>query len=267
MQGIKVTKGGLKRKTPFFGVLGVIFLWWLVSRSGVISPYLLPSPIKVADTWIRLCLNGELFQHIVSSLFRVFVGFLLAFFAALLLGITNGICETISYYTRPLVDFLRNIPPLSLTPLFILWFGIGEKSKIALIFLAGFFPMFLNIEKGFSCCDRQLLEVGGMFGFTKWKCFQKIMLPYAVPDILTGMQVGLGYSFRAIVGAEMLAADSGLGYMIADAQYMARTDKVIAGIITIGITGYICNKAFVILVDRYIGGKWTDGGFGNQKAL
>lgn len=231
----------------------LLILWWAAARSGYWSAYLLPPPEKVLRALGELAGSGMLLKSMQMSILRVAAGFSLAVAAAMLLGIWYGLNGTVRAVTRPLIDFARNVPPLSLIPLLILWFGIGEPSKVALIFLAAFFPVFLNVEKGFSCCDPQLQEVGTVFGLTKGQIFRRILLPNAVPDILVGMQVGLGYSWRALVGAEMIAAESGLGYLILDAQYMARTDKVIAGILVIGLTGCCCNWLFERLISRCLG--------------
>ena len=229
-------------------IAGVLFLlWWTVCKMGIWSSYLLPSPKRVWNALVGMAVSGELAEGMLVSISRVACGFSLAFLAAFILGVLSGAVPRLAAWLHPVIDFLRNIPPLSLVPLLILWFGIGEPSKVALIFLAAFFPMFLNIEKGISGCNRQLLEVGRVFGFSQRQIFLRILLPGAIPDILIGMQIGLGYSWRAIVGAEMIAAASGLGYLILDAQYLARTDKVIAGILVIGATGYLCNLLFLRL--------------------
>ena len=160
---------------------------------------------------------------------------------------------------------MRNVPPISLIALLILWFGIGETSKIIIIVLASFFPMYFNIRKGFVSCDKKLLEVGEVFGFGPWQQFFRIVLPSAVPDILVGMRVGLGYSWRAIIGAEMIAAGSGLGYLILDSQQMSRSDKVIAGILVIGIVGILCDKLFQLLIRRAVRRELTGAGLPQGK--
>ena len=132
----------------------------------------------------------------------------------------------------------------------ILWFGIGEKSKIIIIILASFFPIFINIRQAIGSTDKKLIEVGKSLCFSKLKIFFYIMLPNALPSILSGMKIGLGYSFRAIIGAEMIAASSGLGYMILDSQQLSRSDKVIAGIIAIGILGYSFDMIFSYFIKK-----------------
>ncbi len=231
----------IKRLLPIAFILAG---WYLCSYFEVWSSYILPSPMQVWDTFIAMVQNGELFTHIFASLNRVLAGFSIAFIFAFILGVIAGLKPSLSPYYSHIVEFLRNVPPLSLIPLLILWVGIGEESKIIIIILASFFPMFLNIKKGFGSFDPKLLEVGKVLGLSPGQRFLKIILPSAIPDILLGMKVGLGYSWRAIIGAEMIAAASGLGYFILDAQTMSRSDKVIVGILVIGLLGVLCDKAF-----------------------
>ena len=144
-------------------------------------------------------------------------------------------------------------------PLLILWCGIGETTKTAIIVLASFFPMYLNVVKGFTGCDRKLLEVGDMFDYSKKEKFFKIILPYASADILVGMRIGLGYSWGGIIGAEMVAASTGLGHMILFAQQMSRTDKVIVGILVIGIVGYATDRLFGLAIGKLLKGNYENG--------
>lgn len=239
--------------------LALLFLLWqTASGMGIWSQYVLPSPERVFGAFVTMIQNGSLFGHVTVSLLRVFTGFFIAFVLALLLGVLAGVYPATTPYYNHLVEFMRNVPPLSLIALLILWFGIGETSKTIIIVLASFFPMFLNIKKGLVACDVKLLEVGFSLGFSKMKAFFKIMLPNALPDILVGMRVGLGYSWRAIIGAEMIAASSGLGYMILDAQQMSRSDKVIVGIFVIGIVGYLCDRLLSLAIRSILHGGVDD---------
>ena len=158
-----------------------------------------------------------------------------------------------------LLQFFRNVPPISMIPLLILWCGIGETTKTVIIVLASFFPMYLNIVKGFTGCDRKLLEVGEMFGYSRARQFFSITLPYASADILVGMRIGLGYSWRAIIAAEMVAASTGLGHLILFAQQMSRTDRVIVGILVIGLVGYGTDRLFGWLIHKLLKGSWENG--------
>ena len=186
-------------------------------------------------------------------------GIAIAFLFAFVLGMFRALFPGGSVYYEYIVQFFRNVPPLSMIPLLILWCGIGETTKTVIIVLASFFPMYLNIVKGFTGCDSKLLEVGDMFGYSKRRKFFRIILPYAMADILVGMRIGLGYSWRAIIGAEMVAASTGLGHMILFAQQMSRTDKVIVGILAIGAVGYVTDRLFGWMIGFVLKGSGENG--------
>lgn len=241
------------------GIVLLLAVWQLAASSGIWSAYVLPPPAKVAKALGTMIQSGVLLCHILVSSRRVLVGFSIAFALAMAGGTMASQLRTAEEYYGGFLEFLRNVPPISLIALLILWFGIGETSKIIIIVLASFFPMYLNIRKGFVSGSRKLLEVGQVFGLTAWQRFCRIVLPSAVPDILVGMRIGLGYSWRAIIGAEMIAAASGLGYLILDAQQMSRSDKVMAGILTIGAVGVLCDKLFQVVIARINARGRTEG--------
>ena len=232
------------RYAPFIGILLLLGIWFFVCRFELFRPYVLPGPEKVFDTFLKMLQSGELLADVAVSFVRVIKGFFIAFLLAFSLGMVRVLMPKAERYYDFVLEFFRNVPPLSLIPLLILWCGIGETTKTIIIVLASFFPMYLNIVKGFTECDKSLLEVGDVFGYTPLEKFTKIMLPYALTDILVGMRIGLGFSWRAIIGAEMVAASTGLGHMILFAQQMSRTDKVIVGIIVIGVVGIFTDKLF-----------------------
>lgn len=244
-------KRGLDAMKSLLVLLALAALWALVSRAGLFSAYVLPGPERVWRAFLSMCASGELARHLLSSLTRVLIGFSLSFVLAFALGIGAGLFPRANPYYRFLLEFLRHVPPMSLIPLLILWFGIGETSKTIVIVLTAFFPIFLNTNSGLSQCDPKLIEVGEVLGLSRAERFFKIRLPAAMPSVLVGMRIGLGYSWRAIVGAEMIAAASGLGYMILDAQALSRSDKVIVGILLIGLVGYATDALFGLLI-RYL---------------
>lgn len=239
------------------GILILLAAWQAASKSGVWSAYVLPSPLAVTNALWDMMRSGVLWQHIFMSSLRVLEGFSIAFILAFLGGILALELPLAEEYCGGLLEFLRNVPPISLIALLILWFGIGETSKIIIIVLASFFPMYLNIRKGFVQSDRRLLEVGYVFGLNHRQRFLRILLPLAVPDMLVGMKIGLGYAFRAIIGAEMIAASKGLGYLILDAQQMSRSDKVIAGILVTGAVGILCDRIFGLFIRRTLSPELT----------
>lgn len=235
-------------------ILALLLVWSIFTNMNLVSSYILPSPRKVFESLYKMILSGEIFEDIYISYIRVFKGFSLATISAFVLAMIRIIFPKWNDYYETIVQFLKNVPPLSLISLLILWFGIGETTKIAIIVLTAFFPIYLNTVKGFVTCDKKLIEVGQVYGYSKVNSFFKIMLPYAMSDILVGMRIGLGYSWRAIIGAEMIAASSGLGHMILFAQQMSRTDKVIVGILVIGVVGYITDRLFGFIIYKALKG-------------
>ncbi len=227
--------------------IAIFLLWWAVSRSGIWSEYVLPGPGKVFSALIKMSANGELWRHLAVSLRRVVIGFAISCGLTFVLTFIAALWPKVVPYYTYLLGAIRHIPPISLIPLFILWFGIGELPKIIVIVLASVFPVLLNTENGIFGDSGKLTEVGRTIGFTKRQIFFRIMLPNAMPEILVGVRLGLGYAWRAIVGAEMIAAASGLGYLILDAQTLSRTDKVIAGVLVIGLCGLITDRLCLAL--------------------
>ena len=244
---------------PVIGMGAVRPHTYLVCRWGMVSAYVLPPPYKVLQSFFRMLVSGEIWKDIYISFIRVMKGFSIAFGLAFCLGMLRALLPASGRYYEYVVQFFRNVPPLSMIPLLILWCGIGEITKTVIIVLASFFPMYLNIVKGFTGCDKKLLEVGDMFGYSKGRKFLRIVLPYASADILVGMRIGLGYSWRAIIGAEMVAASTGLGHMILFAQQMSRTDKVIVGILVIGAVGYATDRIFGLAISKLLKGSCDNG--------
>ena len=235
---------------PFY-IFGVILaLWWIAASLEIWNTYLLPPPWKVANTFVTMLRRGEITGSIIVSGKRVLTGAAISFALAFSGGVCSAYLPSKSEYWRHLSNFMRNVPPISLISLLILWFGIGETSKLIVIVLASVFPMYLNISKGFRECDKKLMEVGQTMGFSKITIFYKICLPYAREDILVGLRTGLGYCWRALIGAEMFAAASGLGYTIVYAQQMSRSDKVLIGIFLIGLIGCVSDALFSLLIRR-----------------
>lgn len=249
----------LNKVAPFIGILVVLAAWCVACHFEIFSTYVLPTPQKVLDSFWKMLVSGEIFEDIVISFGRVLRGFCIAFLLAFVLGMFRVLVPASEKYYEHIVQFFRNVPPLSMTPLLILWCGIGETTKTVIIVLASFFPMYLNIVKGFTGCDTKLLEVGDAFGYSKMEKFTGIVLPYASADILVGMRIGMGYSWRAIIGAEMIAASTGLGHMILFAQQMSRTDKVIVGIFVIGVVGLATDKLFGMLIKWLFKGNGENG--------
>lgn len=251
MRGWKSLKG-------YFIFIIILIMWQISCSLGVWSSFILPPPEKVFKTFLNLVKDGSIFLHIGISLRRVFIGFGISAIIAIPLGILFGIYGRAYEYWKGLFNFLRNVPPLAMIPMLILWFGIGEKTKIIIIILASFFPIFTSTLKGIRSCDSKLIEVGRSFEMNRLQIIYRIIIPNALLDIAVGLKLALGYSFRGIIGAELIAASSGLGYLISDGKEMSRTDIVIVGIIVIGILGIICDKLFGALVRNVSKGKMVE---------
>ena len=232
--------------------VGILLLWYLVTALHLFSPYLLPSPGTTLQSLGELCASGALPHHLAISLERVFSGFLLSCLAAIPLGILCGRSRSFESYCWPLLEFLRHVPPLACIPLIILWTGIGEASKLTIIFLASFFPLFLNTYSGIKNCDPKLLEVGRSLNFSESAQIRHIQLPAALEAIAVGLQLSLGYSWRALIGAEPIAASAGIGYLILDAEQMSRPDIVLVGMLCIGIIGSLIDSIFLNILNRLL---------------
>ena len=224
---------------------GVIVTVWIIgSWLSIWNAYIIPPPAEVFGAAYKLLMSGTLLKHALVSLYRVFAGFLAAFLLAFPLGVVLGMNSRYRDYFQGLLEFVRHVPPLAAMPMLILWFGIGEWPKLLIVVLATFFPVFLNTLHGVVTCDVKLIEVGKSFGLGEREIFRRVVLPAALPSVLVGMRLGLGYSWRALVGAELIAASSGIGYMILDAEQLARPDIVVLGILTIGILGSVIDWLF-----------------------
>lgn len=243
--------------------LAILLLWAAGSELELFNSYIIPHPAKVFKTALSLFKSGVLAKHLGTSLFRVLAGFAITFSIAFPMAVLVGLNKKTYDCLSPFLEFVRHIPPIAMIPLLILWFGIGETSKIAVIILATFFPIFINTVNGISGCDIKLVEVGRTYGFSKWQTLVKIILPQALPSIFAGMQLGLGYSWRSLMGAELIAASSGIGYMIIEAEQLSRIDIIFVGILVIGTLGCGIDYFFLKASNRLL--MWEGGNYDRDK--
>ena len=224
--------------------LALFVLWWLASTLQWVNPYLLPCPESVLAAFWELLDNGTLFEHIRASLGRSLGGYFMAIVFALPMGYFFAKYESLHIQSRLVLESLRMIPPLSLIPLLILWLGIGEVAKLTIVLLASFFPIYLNAYSGFKQLDYRYGELAKTLNLSTLEKIRHIEFPGALPSVFTGLRLGFGYSWRALVSAELIAASSGLGYLISDASEMARTDQVFVGILMIALLGIVGDVLF-----------------------
>ena len=248
--GRRVSRSGLSRST----VLGlravslVLFfvIWWGVSLINahvlkVFNPILLPAPDEVLRTGIKMAASGELLKHITASLSRVLWGFGIAAGLGIVTGTLLGRSRLLEHLVEPMLEMLRPIPPLAFLPMMVLWFGIGEASKVAFIAYAAFFPIFTTTIEGIKYVDPVLIRAASSLGASERQIFWHVVLPAATPNIITGMRLAFGLSFFVIVAAEFIAADSGLGFLINDARTFFLVSNMLLGAAVIGIIGVLAN--------------------------
>ena len=222
--------------------------WWLAAHGGDISPVLLPAPEAVWASFARMAADGSLIAHIGMSAMRTMAGFLLAAVFGIGCGVWFAVRPAAAAVSHLVIEFLRLTPPLALIPVLILWLGIDEAPKIAIVFLSSFFPIYLSALTAVKGIDPKLAEVAELLHFTPAEKFRMLTLPGALPGILAGLRMGFGYSWRALVGAELIAASSGLGFLITESSEFGKTDVVFVGIFTIVVLGVAADALISRLV-------------------
>ena len=221
----------------------LIFLWWLITNMGWIRPLFLPTPqsvlAKFVEIWTEEFGGATLLTHSKASLFRVFSAFFLACVTAIPVGIAMGVNRIFRGIFDPPIEFYRPIPPLGYLPLTIIWLGIEDTQKITLIYLAVFAPMALNARAGVRSVTIEQIQMAYSLGATRAQVIWHVILKGAMPEILTGMRIGIGFGWTTLVAAEMVAAEAGIGHMVLSAAEFLVTDVVIMGIIVIGAIAYM----------------------------
>lgn len=232
--------------------LGVVLLaWYVATARGLVNATLLPSPGEVLSTFGEMARSGELIQHIAISLQRILLGFLAGFVTAVPLGLLIGRVRLVRSFIEPLLDTIRPVPALAFLPLAILWFGIGEASKVFLLWFGTFFVIIISVIEGVYNLDVVLLRVARNLDASEPQIFLHVLLPGVLPFILEGMRQAIGTAFRVIVAAEMIAAQTGIGFLILQASLFYRSDRVFVGIITLGILGMTADKLITHLTRSY----------------
>nr|WP_319563585.1 ABC transporter permease subunit [uncultured Rhodoferax sp.] len=223
--------------------IGVLFtLWWIVTEAGWVKPLFLPSPQAVWQQFV-LYASGQandqpLWQHLSASLLRVVSAFVLACLTAIPLGIAMGCSRVVRGIFDPPLEFYRPLPPLAYLPLIIIWFGINELPKVLLIYLSCFAPLALAARSGMKTATQEQIHAAASMGASRWQVIRHVILPAALPEILVGMRIAIGFGWTTLVAAEMVAASLGLGQLVLNASNFLRTDIVVMGIIVIGLWAY-----------------------------
>lgn len=215
----------------------ILGLWQLAAQAGWLSSRILPAPSAVAAAAWSLAVSGELWQHVRISALRALWGLLLGGGLGLALGLLNGSSRTAETLLDTTLQMIRNIPVLALIPLVILWFGIEETAKLALLSLGVFFPVYLNTFHGIRSVDPALIEMGRSYGLSGWPLYRDVILPGALPSILVGLRFALGLVWVILIVTETISAQSGIGYMTMNAREFLQTDVVLLGILLYALLG------------------------------
>jgi NitT/TauT family transport system permease protein len=225
--------------------------WEILPRLQVVNAVFLPPLSEVLAAWWQLAASGELLQHVQASMVRSLSGFGLAVVVAIPLGLVIGWYKPVATLLNPLLELFRNTAALALLPVFVLILGLGETSKIAIIFYACSWPILLNTISGVRTVDPLLLKSARSLGLGPVRLFQKVVLPAAVPTIFTGIRLAGAFSILILIAAEMVGAKAGLGYLINYAQYNFAVPDMYAGIITISTIGLVINQLLVVVERRF----------------
>jgi NitT/TauT family transport system permease protein len=227
------------RTVRVFALLGLVVLWELVTRVGVVSSLFLPSPWGVlAEGW-EMARSGQLAVHLARSLERLAWGFGIGALAGISVGVAVGFFALADAVVQPLIAATFPIPKIALLPLLILWLGIGEASKVAVVALGVFFPMAINTYSGVRQADPLLIRAAVSFGAGRWSVIRKVILPSALPMVFAGLRLGAGIALLLLVAAEQIAADAGIGFLILQSGNLMETTKLMVGIVVLSLLGVL----------------------------
>ena len=246
------------------GLLNVLFplvvvgiIWEVVAKSGIYTSVLFPPLSDVLRTSVRLLGNGVMERHLASTLYRLLIGFMIAAAFGIPLGLLMARSRAIENFWVPIVSILNPIPGLAWVPLFILWFGLGDTPTILLVAWASFPPMVFNTWTGSKTINEIWVRAAQSMGAQGATLFTKVIVPGALPFVLTGMRIGLARSWRAVVAGEMLSAGAfGLGWLIFEARDFVRTDVMLSGVLAIGVIGLLLEKVLFQAIEKYTVVRW-----------
>jgi sulfonate transport system permease protein len=241
---------------PWLVPIGILLLWQLAARVGWLSSRILPEPLAVLQAGVTLTLSGELLQHVKVSAIRALSGFAIGGGLGLALGLLTGSFRKAELALDTTLQMIRNIPPLALIPLVILWFGIDESAKLFLISLGVFFSVYINTFHGIRSVDPALIEMGKSYGLKGWSLYREIILPGALASILVGVRYALGFMWVILIVAETISAQAGIGYMTMNAREFLQTDVVLLGILLYAVLGKLADAFARLLERRWL--KWNN---------
>jgi len=231
----------------------LVIMWEVLSRKGIIRPSILPAPSTIGLTLLDMLKSGELFRHLGVSILRVFQGYILGASLGIIIGFLMGLFKPVEKAFSLITGLLRPIPIVAWVPVLILWMGIDESSKITVIAIGSFWPTLLNVIHGIKNTDKKYLEVAEILGKNKFTVLTKVVLPSALPSIFTGLRLAIGIAWMSVIAAELIAAASGIGYLIMYAREISQPDVMLVGVLSIGITGLLIDVLIRKIEARLLG--------------
>jgi len=230
--------------------IAIALLTWQVMSTFIFNPFLIPPPLEVVRTAIPMLLSGEIIADVSISMVRVLVGFTMGSLAAIVVGVLLGRVRLLHDLVDPIIELLRYLSPTAMIPIAVIWFGIGELSKYFLIFWGTFFIVLINTVAGVWRAPIARQRAAECLGASQMQIFVLVVIPSAAPYIVTGMRVAMASSFMSIIPAEILAADSGIGYLLQKSSMLLQTNRIFVALLTICVLGFMVDRLFRLLVDR-----------------
>ena len=267
VSGLAVSKPVRPRQLGFVGLrpepiltaltlVSIFLAWYAIARFRLVSELFVPHPASVWQAFMDILTEGyrgeTLLRHLADSLYRVIVGFLLGVVTAVPLGLAIGYSSKVQAVFDPLIEFYRPLPPLAYYTLLVIWLGIENESKIALLYLAAFPPLSVSAMAGVRGVAPERIQGAQALGASRWQVFRYVIFPSCLPDIFTGMRVSIGFTYTTLVAAEMVAATSGVGWMVLDASKFLRSDVIFMGNIVMGLTGIALDRLIRIAERRVV---------------
>jgi ABC-type nitrate/sulfonate/bicarbonate transport system permease component len=247
-----VIEGRARTLALFVGSIVVAFALWQFLSTVVFNPFLIPPPLVVFETMLPMVRSGEIFRHVAISMARVGVGFITGCAAAIVLGVILGRIRLVNDLLDPIIELLRYLSPTAMIPIAVIWFGIGETSKYFLIFWGTFFIVLVNTTAGVMRAPVIRQRAAECLGASPLQIFLLVVIPSAAPYIVTGMRIAMASSFMSIIPAEILAADSGIGFLLQQSSILLQTNRIFVALLTICVIGFIFDRLFRIAVDRML---------------
>ncbi|MFD7021735.1 ABC transporter permease [Promicromonospora sukumoe] len=236
--------------------VALLALWWGVTAAGLVPPYQLPGPVAVWDAAVDLVERGQLGHHVAISTQRVLIGFALGAAAGLAVGSLVGLSKLGDLLLAPTLGAIRAVPSLAWVPLLILWLKIGEESKITLIAIGAFFPVYTTISAALRHVDPHLVEAGRAFGLRGLRLLTTVQLPAVLPSLVAGLRLALAQSWLFLVAAELIASSMGLGFLLNDSQQNGRVDRILLAIVLLAVLGKLTD-ALIGLAERRLLRRWA----------